>query len=158
MTSGPDNEILIDKDIIVLSTPEVANLSPFIIALVAAGGLAAALSTAAGLLLAMSSAVSHDIYFKIFRREAGEKERMIVARISILIAVIAAGYFGINPPGFVGEVVALAFGLAAASIFPSILMGIFDKRTNTKGCNYRHYLRAWFYTFNDSSHEINSHI
>ena len=133
MKAGDTNEVIVDKDIIVLSTPEVANLSPFIIALVAAGGLAAALSTAAGLLLAMSSAVSHDIYFMIFRKDAGEKERMLVARLAILAAVAAAGYFGINPPGFVGEVVALAFGLAAASIFPSILLGIFDKKMNTKG-------------------------
>ncbi len=133
MGTGDTNEIIVDKDIIVLSTPEVANLSPFIIALVAAGGLAAALSTAAGLLLAMSSAVSHDIYYMIFRKDANEKERMLVARLAILAAVAAAGYFGINPPGFVGEVVALAFGLAAASIFPSILMGIFDKKMNKKG-------------------------
>ena len=133
MGAGDTNEVMVDKDIMVLSTPEVANLSPFIIALVAAGGLAAALSTAAGLLLAMSSAVSHDIYYMIFRKEADEKERMLVARLAILAAVAAAGYFGINPPGFVGEVVALAFGLAAASIFPSILLGIFDKKMNTAG-------------------------
>jgi len=128
-----NQEVVIDKDIIVLSTPEVANLSPIVIALVAAGGLAAALSTAAGLLLAMSSAVSHDIYYKIFRKNASEKERMRVARISILLTVIMAGYFGINPPGFVGEVVALAFGIAAASIFPTILLGIFNKRMNMPG-------------------------
>lgn len=128
-----NQEVVIDKDIIVLSTPEVANLSPIIIALVAAGGLAAALSTASGLLLAMSSAVSHDIYYKIFRKKASEKERMRVARISILLTVIVAGYFGINPPGFVGEVVALAFGIAAASIFPTILLGIFNKRMNMPG-------------------------
>lgn len=127
------NEVNIDKDIIVLSTPEVANLRPFIIALVAAGGLAAALSTAAGLLLAMSSAVSHDIYYKIFRKDASDKERLRVARISIFMTILIAGWFGINPPGFVGEVVALAFGIAAASIFPSILLGIFDKRMNTEG-------------------------
>jgi cation/acetate symporter len=127
------NEVTIDNDIIVLSTPEVAQLSPFIIALVAAGGLAAALSTAAGLLLAMSSAVSHDIYYKIYRKKASEKERLLVARISILATVVVAGYFGIHPPGFVGEVVALAFGIAAASIFPSILLGIFDHKMNRQG-------------------------
>jgi len=127
------SEIKVDNDIIVLSTPEVAQLSPFVIALVAAGGLAAALSTAAGLLLAMSSAVSHDIYFKILNPDATEKQRMNVARVSILATVIIAGYFGINPPGFVGEVVALAFGIAAASIFPSLITGIFDKRMNRPG-------------------------
>lgn len=130
-----NQEVVIDKDIIVLSTPEVANLSPLVIALVAAGGLAAALSTAAGLLLAMSSAVSHDIYYKIFRKKASEKERMRVARISILLTIIVAGYFGINPPGFVGEVVALAFGIAAASIFPTILLGIFNKKMNMPGAS-----------------------
>lgn len=127
------NEVGIDKDIIVLSTPEVAGLSPVIIALVAAGGLAAALSTAAGLLLAMSSAVSHDLYYKIFNRSATEKQRLRVARIMIFLSIIAAGYFGINPPGFVGEVVALAFGIAAASLFPAIFLGIFDKRHNRQG-------------------------
>jgi len=127
------NEVVIDKDIIVLSTPEVAGLAPFVIALVAAGGLAAALSTAAGLILAMSSAVSHDIYYRILKTNATEKERLRVARIMILISIIIAGYFGINPPGFVAEVVAIAFGLAAASIFPGILLGIFDKRMNKEG-------------------------
>ncbi|MBO8155646.1 MAG: cation acetate symporter [Bacillaceae bacterium] len=127
------NEVTIDRDIIVLSTPEVANLSPFIIALVAAGGLAAALSTASGLLLAMSSAVSHDLYYRIFRPDASEKQRLAVGRWMIFLAVIVAGYFGINPPGFVGEVVAFAFGLAAASLFPAIFLGIFDKRMNREG-------------------------
>ncbi len=127
------NNVTIDRDIIVLSTPEVAKLSPFVIALVAAGGLAAALSTASGLLLAMSSAVSHDLYFRIFRPKATDIERLKIARIAILVAVAAAGYFGINPPGFVGEVVAFAFGLAAASLFPAILLGIFDIRMNKEG-------------------------
>lgn len=127
------NEVTIDRDIIVLSTPEVANLSPFVIALVAAGGLAAALSTASGLLLAMSSAVSHDLYYRIFRPDASEKQRLAVGRWMIFLAVIVAGYFGINPPGFVGEVVAFAFGLAAASLFPAIFLGIFDKRMNREG-------------------------
>ncbi|TCT24609.1 cation/acetate symporter [Melghiribacillus thermohalophilus] len=133
-SSDPDtNEVIIDRDIIVLSTPEVAELSLFIIALVAAGGLAAALSTASGLLLAMSSAVSHDLYYRIFRPEASEKQRLVVGRWMIFLAVIVAGYFGIKPPGFVGEVVAFAFGLAAASLFPAIFLGIFDKRMNREG-------------------------
>lgn len=127
------NEVGIDRDIIVLSTPEVAELSPFIIALVAAGGLAAALSTAAGLLLAMSSAVSHDLYYRIFRKDATEAQRLRVGRLMIFLSVLLAGYFGINPPGFVGEVVAFAFGLAAASLFPAILLGIFDQRMNREG-------------------------
>jgi cation/acetate symporter len=128
-----ENEFSIDKDIITLSTPEVSNLSPMIIALVAAGALAAALSTASGLLLAMSSAVSHDIYFRILNKEATEKQRLKVARITILFAVAVAGWLGVNPPGFVGEVVALAFGLAAASIFPAIVLGIFDREMNNSG-------------------------
>ncbi|MGM7701541.1 sodium:solute symporter family protein [Pseudalkalibacillus sp. Hm43] len=127
------NEVTIDRDIIVLSTPEVAGLAPIVIALVAAGGLAAALSTASGLLLAMSSAVSHDIYFRIYRPNASEEQRLKVGRLMIFLAVIVAGYFGINPPGFVGEVVAFAFGLAAASLFPAILLGIFDRRMNREG-------------------------
>jgi cation/acetate symporter len=126
-------EIIIDRDIIVLSTPEVARLAPFVIALVAAGGLAAALSTASGLLLAMSSAISHDVYFRIFNPKATEKQRLLVGRIMIFVAIAIAGYFGINPPGFVAQVVALAFGLAAASTFPVILLGIFDKRTTSAG-------------------------
>ena len=128
-----DSEVSIDKDIITLSTPEVSNLSPMVIALVAAGALAAALSTASGLLLAMSSAVSHDIYYRILNKEATEKQRLKIARITILLAVAAAGWLGVNPPGFVGEVVALAFGLAAASIFPAILLGIFDREMNNSG-------------------------
>ncbi|MBO8163670.1 MAG: cation acetate symporter [Brevibacillus sp.] len=127
------NEVTIDKDIIVLATPEVAQLSPFIIALVAAGGLAAALSTASGLLLAMSSAVSHDFYYRILRPDATEQQRLRVSRIMIFLSVLVAGYFGIYPPGFVGEVVAFAFGLAAASLFPAIFLGIFDQRMNREG-------------------------
>lgn len=127
------NEITIDRDIIVLATPEVANLAPFVIALVAAGGLAAALSTASGLLLAMSSAFSHDIYYRILKPNATEKQRLLWGRGTIFVAVLVAGYFGMNPPGFVGEVVAFAFGLAAASLFPAILLGIFDKRMNREG-------------------------
>lgn len=132
-TAGDDNEVMIDGDIIVLSTPEVANLAPFIIALVAAGGLAAALSTASGLLITMTSAVSHDIYFRIFNKTASESQRLRVGRITLLIALLVAAYVGINPPGFAGEVVALAFGLGAASLFPVILLGIFDKRMNKEG-------------------------
>jgi cation/acetate symporter len=127
------NEVTIDRDIIVLSTPEVADLAPIVIALVAAGGLAAALSTAAGLLLAMSSAVSHDLYYRIFKPTASDLQRLKVGRIMVFLSVIVAGWFGVHPPGFAGEVVAFAFGLAAASIFPAILLGIFDNRMNREG-------------------------
>ncbi len=132
---NPDtaNEVYFDNDIIVLANPEIAQLAPIIIALVAAGGLAAALSTASGLLLAMSSAASHDVYYRIMRPNATERQRMIAGRSMILVAILMAGYFGINPPGFVGQVVAMAFGLAAASNFPAILLGIFDKRANSAG-------------------------
>ncbi len=134
MTAAKDtNEVVIDRDIIVLSTPEVAGLGGPIVGLVAAGGLAAALSTAAGLLLVISSSLSHDIYFRLINPEATEAQRLLAGRIIILGAVVVAGYFGINPPGFVAEVVAFAFGLAAASFFPVIIMGIFDKRANDKG-------------------------
>jgi cation/acetate symporter len=126
------NEINVDRDIIVLATPEVAKLAPWVIALVAAGGLAAALSTAAGLLV-ISSSLSHDVYAKFIAPEASEERKLLVGRIMIFGAVVVAGYFGINPPGFVAEVVAFAFGLAAASFFPVILLGIFDKRTNRAG-------------------------
>jgi cation/acetate symporter len=127
------SEITIDRDIIVLSTPEVAGLPPWVIALVAAGGLAAALSTAAGLLLVISSSIAHDIYFRLMKPTASEGEQVLVGRIMILFANLVAGYFGVNPPGFVAQVVAFAFGLAAASFFPVILLGIFDKRTNREG-------------------------
>lgn len=127
------NEITIDRDIIVLSTPEVAQLPPWVIALVAAGGLAAALSTASGLLLVISSSVAHDIYYRIIDSSASEKKRVFVGRIMVGLSVVLAGYFGVNPPGFVSEVVAFAFGLAAASFFPVIVLGIFDKRTNSEG-------------------------
>jgi cation/acetate symporter len=132
-TSGEANEVAIDRDIIVLSTPEVAGLGGPMVGLVAAGGLAAALSTAAGLLLVISSSLSHDIYYRLWNPQATEAQRLFAGRIVILGAVIVAGYFGINPPGFVAEVVAFAFGLAAASFFPIIILGIFDKRTNDKG-------------------------
>ena len=127
------SEITIDRDIIVLSTPEVAKLSPWVIALVAAGGLAAALSTASGLLLVISSSIAHDVYYRIINPEASESQRLMVGRIMVGFAIAIAGYFGVNPPGFVAQVVAFAFGLAAASFFPVILLGIFDKRTNREG-------------------------
>ncbi|MEM8874690.1 MAG: sodium:solute symporter family protein [Planctomycetota bacterium] len=117
-----------DADLIVLATPEMANLANWIIAFIAAGGLAAALSTASGLLLVVSSSVAHDLYFRVMNPQASEKQRLLVGRIVIALAVMVAGYFGVNPPGFVGEVVAFAFGLAAASFFPAIVLGIFTKR------------------------------
>jgi len=128
-----DSEVIVDRDIIVLSTPEVAKLSPWVIALVAAGGLAAALSTAAGLLLVISSSVAHDIYARLINPQASEARRLLVGRVMIFVAVVVAGYFGMHPPGFVAQVVAFAFGFAAASFFPVILLGIFDKRTNRAG-------------------------
>ena len=127
------NEIIIDRDIIVLSTPEVAKLAPWTIALVAAGGLAAALSTASGLLLVISSAIAHDIYYRLVNPQASESLRVLVGRGATIVAIVAAGFFGIHPPGFVAQVVAFAFGLAAASFFPVIVLGIFDKRANREG-------------------------
>lgn len=127
------NEIQIDRDIIVLSTPEVAKLAPWVIALVAAGGLAAALSTASGLLLVISSSIAHDVYYRMIDSTASEEKRVFVGRIMVGFSLVLAGYFGVNPPGFVSEVVAFAFGLAAASFFPVIFLGIFDKRTNSYG-------------------------
>ncbi|KYC43025.1 cation acetate symporter [Scytonema hofmannii PCC 7110] len=126
-------EITIDPDIIVLSTPEVAKLAPWVIALVAAGGLAAALSTASGLLLVISSSIAHDVYYRIVDPQASEQKRLFVGRIMVGLSLVLAGYFGVNPPGFVGQVVAFAFGLAASSFFPVIILGIFDKRTNKEG-------------------------
>lgn len=127
------NELIVDNDIMVLANPEIANLPAWVIALVAAGGLAAALSTAAGLLLVISASVSHDLIKKVFRPSISERGELWAARISATVAVIIAGYFGINPPGFVAAVVALAFGLAAASFFPAILLGIFYKKMNKEG-------------------------
>lgn len=127
------NELTIDRDIIVLANPEIAKLPNWVIALVAAGGLAAALSTAAGLLLVISTSVSHDLIKKQFAPDISDKSELWVARGAAVFAVIIAGYFGINPPGFVAAVVALAFGLAAASFFPAIIMGIFYKRMNKEG-------------------------
>lgn len=123
----------INRDIIVLATPEIANLPAFVVALVAAGGLAAALSTASGLLLVISSSLAHDIYGSILRPEATDKQRLFVGRLMIFFAVILAGLLGIYPLGFVAEVVAFAFGLAAASFFPIIVLGIFWKRANKQG-------------------------
>ena len=117
----------------VLANPEIANLPNWVIGLVAAGGLAAALSTAAGLLLVISTSVSHDLVKKQLKPDISDKDELKVARIAIFIAILIAGYFGINPPGFVAAVVALAFGLAAASFFPAIILGIFDKRMNSQG-------------------------
>ena len=127
------SEIVIDPDIIVLSTPEVAKLAPWVIALVAVGGLAAALSTASGLLLVISSSVAHDVYYRMINPGASESLRVMVGRVMVGFAIAIAGYFGVNPPGFVAQVVAFAFGLAAASFFPIIILGIFDKRTNREG-------------------------
>lgn len=127
------NELSVDADIMVLANPEIAKLPNWVIALLAAGALAAALSTAAGLLLVISSAVSHDLLKKIFYPNISEKRELIAARTAATLAVCLAGYFGINPPGFVAATVALAFGLAAASFFPAILMGIFYKKMNKEG-------------------------
>jgi cation/acetate symporter len=127
------NELVVDNDIMVLANPEIAKLPNWVIALVAAGGLAAALSTAAGLLLVISASVSHDLIKKIINPKISEKSELIAARLSAVGAVCIAGYFGINPPGFVAAVVALAFGLAAASFFPAIILGIFYKRMNKEG-------------------------
>lgn len=127
------NELTIDRDIIVLANPEIARLPNWVVGLVAAGGLAAALSTAAGLLLVISTAVSHDLIKNLVNPNISEKGELLCARIGAGVAVGVAGYFGINPPGFVGEVVAFAFGLAASSFFPAIVMGIFDKRMNKEG-------------------------
>jgi len=117
----------------VLANPEIANLPNWVIALIAAGGLAAALSTAAGLLLAISSAISHDLLKGIFMPEISERGELMAARIAMGCAIIVAGLLGLNPPGFAAQVVALAFGLAASSIFPALMMGIFSKRINNYG-------------------------
>jgi cation/acetate symporter len=127
------NELHVDHDIIVLASPEIAGLPDWVVGLVAAGGLAAALSTAAGLLLVISTAVAHDLLKKGLRPDVSERNELLAARISAGAAVCVAGYFGINPPGFVAQVVAFAFGLAAASFFPAIIMGIFSKRINAYG-------------------------
>ena len=127
------NELYIDRDIMVLANPEIAGLPNWVIALVAAGGLAAALSTAAGLLLVISTSISHDLLKKMFLKNITDKQELLFARMSAALAIVIAGYFGIHPPGFVAQVVAFAFGLAASSFFPVILMGIFSKRMNKEG-------------------------
>lgn len=127
------NELSVDQDIIVLANPEIANLPAWVIGLVVAGGLAAALSTAAGLLLVISTSISHDLLKNYLRPDISEKGELYAARIAIAVAVVAAGLAGMNPPGFVAQVVALAFGLAASSFFPAIILGIFDKRMNRQG-------------------------
>ncbi|WP_339804470.1 sodium:solute symporter family protein [uncultured Marinobacter sp.] len=127
------NELTVNNDILVLANPEIANLPPWVIGLIAAGGLAAALSTAAGLLLAISSAVSHDLIKGAINPNISEKGELLAARISMAVAIVVATYLGMNPPGFAAQVVALAFGIAAASIFPALMMGIFSKRVNNKG-------------------------
>lgn len=136
VTSPPtanSNEVYVDRDIMVMANPEIAALPAWVIALVAAGGLAAALSTAAGLLLVISASVSHDLIKKTFAKGLSDRRELLFARISAAVAIVIAGYFGIYPFGFVAQVVAFAFGLAAASLFPAILLGIFDKRMNKPG-------------------------
>ncbi|SHE57582.1 cation/acetate symporter [Modicisalibacter ilicicola DSM 19980] len=127
------NELEVNRDILVLANPEIANLPGWVIGLIAAGGLAAALSTAAGLLLAISSAISHDLIKGSINPRITEKGELLAARISMSVAIIVATYLGANPPGFAAQVVALAFGIAAASLFPALMMGIFSKRVNNKG-------------------------
>ena len=133
LADASKNELIVDRDIMVLANPEIANLPNWVIALVAAGALAAALSTAAGLLLVISASVSHDLIKKMIKPSISEKGELVAARVSAVVAVCVAGYFGINPPDFVAATVALAFGLAAASFFPAIILGIFSKRMNKEG-------------------------
>lgn len=127
------NELVVNRDILVLANPEIANLPGWVIGLIAAGGLAAALSTAAGLLLAISSAISHDLIKGRLNPEITDKGELLAARISMAVAIVVATYLGANPPGFAAQVVALAFGIAAASLFPVLMMGIFSKRVNNRG-------------------------
>ncbi|MDN3696422.1 MULTISPECIES: sodium:solute symporter family protein [Vibrio] len=127
------NEMKINRDIIVLASPELAKLPNWVVGLLAAGGLAAALSTAAGLLLVISTSISHDLLKKGFRPNMTDKQELLAARLAAMVAIVGAGYLGINPPGFVAQVVAFAFGLAAASFFPAIILGIFYKKMNKEG-------------------------
>ena len=127
------NELYVDRDIMVLANPEIAGLPAWVIGLVAAGGLAAALSTAAGLLLAISSAVSHDLLKGILKPEISEQDELNASRVAMVGAIALAGYFGLNPPDFAAGTVAIAFGLAASSIFPVLMLGIFSKRMNRQG-------------------------
>lgn len=151
------NELTVNNDIMVLANPEIANLPGWVVGLIAAGGIAAALSTAAGLLLAISSAVSHDLVKKMFKPDISEKNELLLARTSMAVSIAIATYLGINPPGFAAQVVALAFGVAAASLFPALMMGIFSKRINDKGaiagmlvglistCVYIFVYKGWFF-------------
>jgi cation/acetate symporter len=132
-SAGSDNEVTVDRDIMVLANPEIANLAGWVIALVAAGGVAAALSTAAGLLLVISSAISHDVLKQTLMPNISEKQELFFARLAAAVAVCVAGLFGIYPPAFVAQVVAFAFGLAAASLFPALVLGIFYKPMNKEG-------------------------
>jgi cation/acetate symporter len=125
-----------NRDILVLANPEIANLPGWVIALIAAGGIAAALSTAAGLLLAISSAISHDLIKSVINPNISERGELLAARISMAGAIVLATYLGLNPPGFAAQVVALAFGLAAATLFPTLMMGIFSKRMNAPGATW----------------------
>ena len=127
------NEVYVDRDIMVLANPDIAQLPAWVVALVAAGAVAAALSTAAGLLLVISTAISHDLMKKTINPNITDKQELMYARLAAVVAICIAGYFGINPPGFVAQVVALAFGIACASVFPTIMLGIFYKRMNTQG-------------------------
>ena len=159
------NELTVNNDILVLANPEIANLPSWVIGLIAAGGLAAALSTAAGLLLAISSAISHDLIKKTLKPDISEKGELMAARISMTVAIVIATWLGINPPGFAAQVVALAFGIAAASIFPALMMGIFSKRINDKGatagmlaglistCVYIFLYLGWFFIPGTNSFE-----
>jgi cation/acetate symporter len=148
-----ENELYVDRDIMVLANPEIANLPNWVIAFIAAGGLAAALSTAAGLLLVIASAISHDLLGQVVFKDPetgkstmNEKTELMWARISAIVAICIAGYLGINPPGFVAQVVAFAFGLAAAAFFPTIILGVFDKRMNKEGA-IAGILTGLFFTF-----------
>jgi len=132
-TNDPANELTVDQDIMVLANPEIARLPAWVVALVAAGGLAAALSTAAGLLLVISSSISHDLVKRVLLPDMTERQELNLARVAAGVAVVVAGYFGIHPPGFVSQVVAFAFGLAASSFFPVLVLGIFSKRTTKEG-------------------------
>jgi len=127
------NELSVNRDIIVMANPEIALLPNWVIALVAAGGLAAALSTAAGLLMAISSAISHDLVKNVFAPNISEKGELLTGKIAMALSIVLAGYLGLNPPGFAAGTVALAFGIAASSLFPAIMMGIFSKKMNKSG-------------------------
>ncbi len=151
------NELTINNDILVLANPEIANLPSWVIGLIAAGGLAAALSTAAGLLLAISSAISHDLIKKTIKPDITDKGELMAARVSMTVAIVVATYLGINPPGFAAQVVAVAFGIAASTLFPALMMGIFSKRINSAGatagmiaggvatCIYVFLYMGWFF-------------